>query len=188
MNVLLLAGEWNRAFLDEHDDPDIFDLTRENMAQIVDTPKHGNIGALSNGKLIYTPAKDFTGTDTFTYKANDGTADSNIVTVSLTVTLPANTAPVAVADSYSTPQNTTLTVAAPHIKSGRLRALAVGFRPHASAPEWLAMMSTRPRWSMCWWVSTIRSRSQSRSSTSSRSFRRRSPCRTGVGPLVQISL
>src|SRR5438067_5832969 len=26
-------------FLDENDDPDIFDLTRENMAQIVDTPK-----------------------------------------------------------------------------------------------------------------------------------------------------
>ena len=27
------------AFLDEHDDPEVFDLTRENMAQIVDTPK-----------------------------------------------------------------------------------------------------------------------------------------------------
>jgi alkylation response protein AidB-like acyl-CoA dehydrogenase len=27
------------AFCDEHDDPDIFDVTRENMAQIVDTPK-----------------------------------------------------------------------------------------------------------------------------------------------------
>jgi 3-oxocholest-4-en-26-oyl-CoA dehydrogenase alpha subunit len=27
------------AFLDEHDDPEIFDLTRENMAQITDTPK-----------------------------------------------------------------------------------------------------------------------------------------------------
>ena len=26
-------------FLDDHDDPEIFDLTRENMAQIVDTPK-----------------------------------------------------------------------------------------------------------------------------------------------------
>ena len=26
-------------FLDENDDPEIFDLTRENMAQIVDTPK-----------------------------------------------------------------------------------------------------------------------------------------------------
>jgi len=28
-----------RAFCDEHDDPEIFDVTRENMAQIVDTPK-----------------------------------------------------------------------------------------------------------------------------------------------------
>ncbi|MXW88943.1 MAG: acyl-CoA dehydrogenase, partial [Acidimicrobiaceae bacterium] len=27
------------AFLDAHDDPDVFDLTRENMAQLVDTPK-----------------------------------------------------------------------------------------------------------------------------------------------------
>ena len=27
------------AFLDSHDDPDVFNLTRENMAQIVDTPK-----------------------------------------------------------------------------------------------------------------------------------------------------
>ena len=27
------------AFLDEHDDPDVFDVTRENMAQIVDTPE-----------------------------------------------------------------------------------------------------------------------------------------------------
>jgi hypothetical protein len=26
-------------FLDQHDDPDVFDVTRENMAQIVDTPK-----------------------------------------------------------------------------------------------------------------------------------------------------
>ena len=32
------AAEVER-FLDEHDDPDVFDLTRENMAQIVDTPK-----------------------------------------------------------------------------------------------------------------------------------------------------
>ena len=32
------AAEVER-FLDEHDDPEVFDLTRENMAQIVDTPK-----------------------------------------------------------------------------------------------------------------------------------------------------
>jgi hypothetical protein len=32
-------GQEVDVFLDEHDDPEIFDLTRENMAQIVDTPK-----------------------------------------------------------------------------------------------------------------------------------------------------
>lgn len=32
-------AEQVEVFLDEHDDPDVFDLTRENMAQIVDTPK-----------------------------------------------------------------------------------------------------------------------------------------------------
>jgi hypothetical protein len=53
--------------------------------EIVDTPKHGNIGALSDGKLIYTPAKDFTGTDTFTYKGNDGTSDSKPATVTVQV-------------------------------------------------------------------------------------------------------
>jgi len=32
-------GDEVDVFLDEHDDPEVFDLTRENMAQIVDTPK-----------------------------------------------------------------------------------------------------------------------------------------------------
>ena len=35
---LKFAAEVER-FLDEHDDPEVFDPTRENMAQIVDTPK-----------------------------------------------------------------------------------------------------------------------------------------------------
>jgi VCBS repeat-containing protein len=49
----------------------------------------------------YTPALDFNGTDTFTYKANDGLADSNVATVTITVT-PVNDAPVANEDSYTT--------------------------------------------------------------------------------------
>src|SRR3954463_2128556 len=32
-------AEQVEVFLDENDDPDVFDVTRENMAQIVDTPK-----------------------------------------------------------------------------------------------------------------------------------------------------
>ena len=35
---LAFAEEVER-FLDENDDPEVFDVTRENMAQIVDTPK-----------------------------------------------------------------------------------------------------------------------------------------------------
>src|SRR5882757_4604781 len=52
-------------FLDENDDPDIFDLTRENMAQIVDTPKRRalmkKIGA--KGWLGITWPKEYGGTE-----------------------------------------------------------------------------------------------------------------------------
>ena len=39
-----------------------------------------------NGTFSYKPTSGFTGTDSFSYKANDGSADSNVVTVTLTVT------------------------------------------------------------------------------------------------------
>src|SRR5206468_5363227 len=50
----------------------------------------------------------------FTYKANDGQADSGIATVSITIT-GANDAPVSVDDSYTTAEDTTLNVAAPGV-------------------------------------------------------------------------
>ena len=37
------------------------------------------------GIATYTPNADWNGTDTFTYKANDGTVDSNTSTVTITV-------------------------------------------------------------------------------------------------------
>ncbi|MFC1762729.1 FG-GAP-like repeat-containing protein, partial [Planctomycetota bacterium] len=40
----------------------------------------------SDGSFTYTPTADFSGEDSFTYKANDGTNDSATVTVTLTVT------------------------------------------------------------------------------------------------------
>jgi len=50
-------------FLDEHDDPEIFDVTRENMAQIVDTPKRrafmAEVGA--KGWLGITWPKEYGG-------------------------------------------------------------------------------------------------------------------------------
>ena len=77
-------------------------------------PAHGTVTVSANGAISYVPTTGYVGPDSFTYKANDGTVDSNTATVSLTVTA-TNAAPVAVADSYSTPKNTTLAVAAPGV-------------------------------------------------------------------------
>ena len=46
----------------------------------------------ANGSFTYVPPADFSGTASFTYKANDGVFDSNTVTVNLTVN-PANEVP-----------------------------------------------------------------------------------------------
>ncbi|MGC6500646.1 MAG: Ig-like domain-containing protein [Henriciella sp.] len=42
-------------------------------------------GAIAGQTLTYTPTDDFTGTDTFTYKVNDGVSDSDIQTATTTV-------------------------------------------------------------------------------------------------------
>jgi alkylation response protein AidB-like acyl-CoA dehydrogenase len=52
-------------FLDDNDDPEVFDLTRENMAQIVDTPKRRQFMAKMGGKgwLGITWPKEWGGQD-----------------------------------------------------------------------------------------------------------------------------
>jgi VCBS repeat-containing protein len=51
----------------------------------VTAPANGTLTFNANGGFTYTPAAGYSGTDSFTYKANDGSADSNIVTVTITV-------------------------------------------------------------------------------------------------------
>ena len=74
-------------------------------------PSHGSLVFNPNGSFSYTPGADFNGTDSFTYKVNDGTVDSNTATVTITIT-PMNDPPVAVNDAYMLDEDTTLTVAA----------------------------------------------------------------------------
>src|SRR5438045_2502944 len=61
------------------------------------------------------PSRTFNGIDSFTYRASDGQAESGIATATITVT-PVNDAPVAANDdSYTTPEDTQLTVSAPGV-------------------------------------------------------------------------
>ena len=47
---------------------------------IVAGPTHGSLSG-SGANLTYTPAADYNGPDSFTFKANDGTVDSDAATV-----------------------------------------------------------------------------------------------------------
>src|SRR5437762_34196 len=75
-------------------------------AVLVSNPTHGTLTLNSDGSLVYVPALNFNGIDSFTYKASDGQVQSGVATVTITVT-PVNDAPVAANDdSYTTPEDT----------------------------------------------------------------------------------
>ncbi len=62
-------------------------------ASVVDSPAHGTLIFNSDGSFSYTPNADYNGTDSFTYKVSDGTADSAIQTININIT-PVNDTPV----------------------------------------------------------------------------------------------
>jgi len=69
---------------------------------------NGSVVINPDNTVTYTPNTGFTGTDSFTYTANDGTVDSNQATVAITVTAAVNQAPVAVDDYATTTRNSSL--------------------------------------------------------------------------------
>jgi VCBS repeat-containing protein len=81
---------------------------------LVAGPAHGTLTHNPDGSFAYTPAANFNGEDSFTYKASDGTLTSNLATVTITVAAVPD-APIAHNDSYSTDENTPLTVPAPGV-------------------------------------------------------------------------
>jgi VCBS repeat-containing protein len=85
------------------------------IASKVSNPSHGSVTLNSNGSFTYIPNSGYTGTDSFTYRARDGQANSNTVTVTINVDGSVNNAPVALNNTYSTNEDTALNVAAPGV-------------------------------------------------------------------------
>jgi hypothetical protein len=99
---------------------------------IVGQPAHGTLsGAAPN--VTYTPAVNYNGPDSFTFRANDGAADSNTATVSVTVT-PVNDAPVANAQSVTTAEDTAraITLTASDVDGGTLSYSIVSGPAHGT--------------------------------------------------------
>jgi hypothetical protein len=85
-------------------------------AVLVTSPTHGSLTLNLNGSFVYTPNVNYTGSDTFIYKASNGRLYSNNATVTIT-TNPIYQPPRATADAYATNANTALTVIAPGVLS-----------------------------------------------------------------------
>ena len=75
---------------------------------VVSGPTHGTLSGIAPN-LTYTPNSGYSGSDVFTFKANDGTADSNVATVGITVHGP-NHPPVASNTSVSAAAGTATAV------------------------------------------------------------------------------
>ena len=75
---------------------------------VVTPPAHGVLSGTAPS-LTYTPAANYNGPDSFTFKVNDGTVDSNVASVSITVT-PVNNPPAANPQSVTTPEDTAVAI------------------------------------------------------------------------------
>ncbi len=90
-------------------DPELDPMT----TSLATGPSHADAFSLNaDGSFTYTPVAGMSGTDTFTYVANDGTGDSNVATVTITVTATGpNNPPVAVDDpSAATTQDVAVVI------------------------------------------------------------------------------
>jgi hypothetical protein len=68
------------------DVPEPFQTEPESVQEGIATPAaHRVLGALNDETVIYTPNVNFQGQDSFTFKGSDGTSDSNVATVGVTV-------------------------------------------------------------------------------------------------------
>ncbi len=94
-------------------------------AQLGSLPAHGTLNLAADGSFTYTPARGYVGTDTFTYRAWDGTVQSNTASVALTVAAATDTVTILTATYVQ--RNRQLTVEATSTAQPRAVLTVVGF-------------------------------------------------------------
>ena len=97
-------------------------------------PANGQVVLATDGSFTYTPSPGFAGTDSFTYRASDGTATSSPTTVTLTVK-PATSGGGGGGGGSDTPDKATTAVSGvtPAITYGRSGSVAVAVSPAAAS-------------------------------------------------------
>lgn len=85
----------------------------------VTEPQNGSLTLNEDGSFTYTPNEGFAGSDSFSYRANDGSDTSNLSTVTINVT---TNRPTANDDSFTVEENGTLTINAPGVLSNDVDA------------------------------------------------------------------
>ena len=82
---------------------------------IVNPPDHGSLSG-SGANRTYTPAAGYAGSDSFTWRVNDGVDDSNVATVSILITAGGvNQAPIAESQNVSTGSGTPVVIELPYV-------------------------------------------------------------------------
>lgn len=115
VNDVPVANDDSYTTLEDTDvyvDPRSNDTDVENdplVTTILSGPTNGTLTPDGLGAFDYSPNPNYFGTDSFTYQVSDGTANSNVATVNITVTS-VNDVPVAMDDSYVTGEEQTLNV------------------------------------------------------------------------------
>jgi hypothetical protein len=92
-----------------------FDIDGDDLtAHLKRGPLKGTLNLNSDGSFTYTPTQMINGQDIFTYYSDDGAVNSNVVTVTLTLTN-YNRAPVAENDKYSATMEIALSIDGPGV-------------------------------------------------------------------------